>query len=376
LGQRINTRLRAGGNVSGAVFDFMTGGLDPRISIARASSAWHYNSAGNLVEVGSNVPRFDYDPVTLAARGLLTEGARTNIALHSRDFTQSAWVKTNITAALNVTGIDGIGNSASRLTATAGNGTALQTITSASATHVSAFFARRITGTGTVEITQDNGASWTAITLTAAWQRFVIPVATIANPVIGFRLVTSGDVIAVDVAQCEVGTFATSPIITGAASVTRAAETGTANITVASDFSLFAELVTNARLSGAGGSVNQLVALDDGTTNNSFAVAQRTSGSPTSSLNVIISGSTTNLALETLSLGAIHKHIGAYSGGNVAYCANGGSVTTQSSLSLPSLNRLRFQSFGGTGANSITYLRRIVIYPTSLSNSVLQALTA
>jgi hypothetical protein len=377
LGQRINTRLRAGGNVSGAVFDFMTGGLDPRISIARASSAWHYNSAGNLVEVGSDVPRFDYDPVTLAARGLLTEGARTNIALHSRDFTQTAWVKTNITAALNVTGITGVTNSASRLTATAGNGTALQTITSASASHVSSFFARRITGTGTVEITQDNGASWTAITLTSAWQRFAIPAATIVNPVIGFRLVTSGDVIAVDVAQCEVGTFATSPIITGAAAITRAAETGTMPFVVPSEFSLLAELVTTERLSGTGAATQQLMAADDGTTNNAFELQQRTTATPTSRLSVVIGGTGTALATSVLTLGAVHKHIGAYSGGNVAYCANGGAVATQSGLTLPALSRIRFAAFGSPASvQTITYLRRIVIYPTSLSSSVLQALTA
>jgi hypothetical protein len=77
-----------------------------------------------------------------------------------------------------------------------------------------------------------------------------------------------------------------------------------------------------------------------------------------------------------LTLGAVHKHIGAYSGGNVAYCANGGAVATQSGLTLPALNRIRFAAFGSGGAQSITYMRRIVVYSTSLSSSVLQALTA
>ena len=376
MGQRINTRLRAGGNVSGAVFDFMTGGLDPRISIARASAAWYFNSVGNLTQAATDVPRFDYDHATLQARGLLTEGARTNIALHSRDFTQAAWVKTNITAALNVTGIDGAANTASQLTATAANGTALQTITSASASHVSSFFARRITGTGTVEITQDNGASWTAITLTSAWQRFAIPVATIANPVIGFRLVTSGDVIAVDVAQCEVGTFATSPIITGAASVTRAAETGTANLTIGPEFSLFLEFVTVARFSSSGGATNHSTQLNDGTFNNVFSLSQRNTASPTMNLVVTVSGVNTSLTQDVLNLGVVQKQIGSYSGGNVASVANGGTVRTATGLTLPAMTQLRFSSSGGAGSNSITYMRRIVIYPTSLSNSVLQALTA
>ncbi len=375
MGQRINTRLRAGGNAGGIAFDFLASGLDPRITFTRASAGWYFNSAGNLTQAATDAPRFDYDPATLAARGLLTEGARTNIALHSRDFTQATWVKTNITAALDVTGIDGAANTASRLTATAANGTALQTITSASATHVSSFFARRITGTGTVEITQDNGASWTAITLTSAWQRFNVAAATVANPVIGFRLVTSGDVIAVDVAQCEVGTFATSPIITGAASVTRAAETGTANLTIGPEFSLLLEFVTVARFS-VGGATNHSTQLNDGTFNNVFSLSQRATPSSTMNLVVAVSGVNTNLTTDVLNLGVVQKQIGAYSGGNVASVANGGTVRTATGLTLPAMTQLRFASSGGGGANSITYLRRIVIYPTSLSNSVLQALTA
>ena len=40
-------------------------------------------------------PRLDYDPVTLAAKGLLVEEARTNVILHANDFSQAAWVPQN-----------------------------------------------------------------------------------------------------------------------------------------------------------------------------------------------------------------------------------------------------------------------------------------
>lgn len=62
------------------VLDFLTGGgvLDPRITFTRASSAWYYDSTGTLVAAGNNVARFDYDPATLAPRGLLVEEQRTN----------------------------------------------------------------------------------------------------------------------------------------------------------------------------------------------------------------------------------------------------------------------------------------------------------
>ena len=62
-------------------------------------------------------------------RGLLIEETRTNVVLHNRDLTNAAWVKTNMTAVKDQTGVDGVANSASKITATAANATVLQTIT-------------------------------------------------------------------------------------------------------------------------------------------------------------------------------------------------------------------------------------------------------
>lgn len=48
------------------------------ITHARSSEAWCFNAAGTLEQVPANLPRFDYDPVTLQPRGLLLEEQRTN----------------------------------------------------------------------------------------------------------------------------------------------------------------------------------------------------------------------------------------------------------------------------------------------------------
>ena len=69
------------------------GALDPRITFTRSSIATVTNSLGLLQTVQANVPRFDYDPVTLAPRGLLIEEARTNLLLRSEEFDNTVWVK-------------------------------------------------------------------------------------------------------------------------------------------------------------------------------------------------------------------------------------------------------------------------------------------
>jgi len=63
--------------------DFSTGTLDPRITFTRASTATYFDVTGTLQTATTNVPRFDYHPVTHAARGLLVEEARTNLVLNS-----------------------------------------------------------------------------------------------------------------------------------------------------------------------------------------------------------------------------------------------------------------------------------------------------
>jgi len=206
--------------------------LDPRITFTRASSATYFDVTGILRTASDNIPRFDYDITTLVPLGLLIEDAKTNFCLYNRDLTNAAWVVTNVTAAKNQTGIDGVTNSASSITASNSNGTILQTITSASAARATSAYVKRITGTGVIEMTQDNGTTWTAVTVTSAWTRVTIPSATVTNPVIGFRIATSGDAIAVDGVQLEnaIGVNAaipTSVIMTTDAAVTRAGDLAT-----------------------------------------------------------------------------------------------------------------------------------------------------
>lgn len=158
-------------------------------------------------------------------RQVVIDPQATNRVLNSRNLTNASWTATSATVAQDQIGLDNATNSASSITATAANATVLQAITDAtSRARVGTAYVKRLTGTGTVEMTMDGGTTWTAITLTTAWQRFTIPVQTLANPSFGFRLQTNGDAIATDFPQLEDSSFPTSHFSTGGSASTRAAE--------------------------------------------------------------------------------------------------------------------------------------------------------
>lgn len=75
--------------------DFTTASLDSRITFTRAlNTATRTNASGFVEVVNADLPRFDYDPITLACKGLLIEEARTNSLLYSNAFNDAYWGKT------------------------------------------------------------------------------------------------------------------------------------------------------------------------------------------------------------------------------------------------------------------------------------------
>ena len=157
------------------------------------------------------------------SNGLLIEEARTNRILWCRDATQTQWVKTNVTAAKDQTGIDGVANAASSLTATANDGTCIQTITLASGSRTGSVYLKRITGTGNVQVSLD-GTTYSTVDLSASeWRRIVLS-GTVTNPTVGIKLAVSGDAVAMDYGQVEDGAFVTTPILTTTATATRSAD--------------------------------------------------------------------------------------------------------------------------------------------------------
>jgi hypothetical protein len=81
-------------------------------AFARTSVATYWNASGDLASASTGVLRFDYNPSTLAPKGILLEGASTNLLLQSNNFgtSWSALVGSQ-SQSQNVTGPDGVNNS-------------------------------------------------------------------------------------------------------------------------------------------------------------------------------------------------------------------------------------------------------------------------
>lgn len=213
-----------------ALFKYVPGDSIPGYSFTRALAKNQFDANGVLQTAAVNALA-DANYIG-GVRTTLFEAAARNDVLWNRDLTNALWVKTSCTAALNQVGIDGVSNSASLLTATGANATCLQSITAASQLRSQSAYVKRITGSGPIQMTMDGGATWGTITVSSGvYGRNSIPTQTLTNPQVGFRIVTSGDAIAVDFVHNEFtssgAAYISSPIATTSAIVTRPSDLGT-----------------------------------------------------------------------------------------------------------------------------------------------------
>lgn len=153
--------------------------------------------------------------------------ATTNRITAPRNATDAAWTKTNVTAARDVVGMDNRTNAASRLTGTAGNGTCVQALAALGAPADCRFavYLKRISGSGTIEIEIQAGTWVAAPTLSSTeWTRVATGVSGVTARTVGVRIVTNGDVVAMDFGLEETrSTGNSSPIDTAVAATRNAA---------------------------------------------------------------------------------------------------------------------------------------------------------
>ena len=332
-----------------------------------------------------HAPRFDYDPVTLAAKGLLLEAPATNLLNWSQTFattggTNNNWADTNLTrTSTNNTSPDN-GTTALRITASAANGTIISSAAiGTSASRVLSVWLRRVTGTGNIQYTLDNGTSYTTQAITSSWVRYSFPATTAAQRV-GFRIVTSADAIEIWGAQLET-TASTSYIPTGSSQVTRAVDTA---IIAGTNFSSWY----------TGGTTGTFVTewcRCTATTTQRTVIA--TSDVSNQHLHQYIAATTSRLRLadkvpafiETANASvdnSINKGAFSYSGSVQSLCLNGGTVVpgTLTFTTAPTWLSIGGPSTNGTSITDTAVvlnnaIRKIKYFPTRLSDAQLQTLS-
>lgn len=359
----------------------LTARKGPTPTFTRASTATFVGSNGLIQSAAINTPRFDHNPNTLVSLGLLIEELRINLLNGSQTFAtsggiQNNWVDTNITRDGTLrTSPDGTSN-ALRITASAANGTVISSAAAgSSAARVFSIFLRRVTGTGDIQYTLDNGSTWTTQAITSSWVRYTFA-ATTANQQVGIRIVTSGDAVEIWGAQLEAGSFPTSYIPTTTTALTRSADV--CSITGANFTSFYNQ---------SEGSFACDYSIPAGFTGNRYAAAiEDTPGglinaytfrSTNTALNFINTGGyTSTIGVVTVGLS---KHIIAYSGvSEFVYCKDGtiGSNTGSGTRDPSILIRLGIGTLEGANGFSLNgHIARIQYYRKRLTNAKLQSLT-
>ena len=71
------------------------------VTFSRASSGPYVDSARVLQTAATDEPRFDHDPITGESLGLLVEEQRTNLVLRSEEFDNASWGTLNVTVSAN-----------------------------------------------------------------------------------------------------------------------------------------------------------------------------------------------------------------------------------------------------------------------------------
>ncbi len=383
-------------------------------TFSRTSTGTYFDSTGVMQTAGNNVPRFSYDPVTHAPMGVLIEDTQTNSAHKSSEFDDPFWVKYSMLISSNSIISPDATLSAEMLeeavaSASHAISTSTRSVTSGS-TYTASVFAKAGTG-NLIQLSFVNGAGYFSglgyvnfdlstggVTSTGGallgyaiepvgngWYRcWVSAAATLTGAGSGMVVYMNNDpssgrspsyagtskTVYLWGAQFELGRYPTSYIPTTTATLTRGADNfylplgGWFN---ASEDTAYAEYFWPYPVI------------------NNKGVYSFNNGSPTNKTDLRSNGITNTsvggVNQESLSGGFQQGVVNRFAKGielnNVAVSANGGTVSVDTSVSIPVVSRL---DVGGLDASSSDlklngYLQKLRIYPRRVSNTQLQLLT-
>ena len=426
-------RLAETGDGSTLTLDFttMSGTLDSRITFSRADAtarATFINSSGFVETVATaQAPRFDFDPSTLVAKGLLLEAPATNVTINGQYSFGNNW---GASAGINVNAVSGTaGTPIARI-----NGPDNGTLTGTSITKdTGGTFIRLFTnttvepvkqytyslyvraGTGgenffrlatfnngnwmdtvggcsdpTVTITNQSGGGTKFANLpTTRWVRVWVVFTTAAGQVSIAQAIypnLDNGTAAINYiwgAQVELGSVPSSVILTGATSVTRAVDT--AIIAAGTNFSSWytggttGTFVANWYGSASSSTARSVIATSDQTTKHLHMY--QTPSALTLRLADFNAAATVTTS-NSLTAGALAMGAFSYASTATSLCLNGGTVATGTLAFTvaPTWLSIGSPSTNGTSITDTTVMlnnsiRTLKYFPTRLSDAQIQTLT-
>lgn len=358
-------------------------------------------------------PRFDYDPVTLAPKGLLIEEQRSNLLTYSEQFDNAAWVAVAAGIAANTAVSPSGATTGDSLVPSGVSAThyiyqlialtlgASYTMTVyAKPNGYNRFMLRESTTAGyfvvfdvsTGTVVNTNSATGTITPAGNGWYRCTMTITaplTVATVMAIINMPNNGTTYANATftgdgtsgiylwgAQLEAGAFATSYIPTVASQVTRAADNASI---IGNNFArwytqgqgmLFADWLASAPQLG---NYRVVAELSDGGADNRI----RFSDDDTIRARLEIrAGGVTSMASSVASTPA-RKQAGGWSSSGGAICANGGAVVEDLTVVIPtSITLMLIGSAGPANTNINSTIKRVAYYPRRLANTELQAITS
>jgi len=295
-----------------------------QLSDSASVDPYVYNPVAAPTSTAYYGPRFDYDPVTLAPKGLLIEEQRSNLLLNS--------------ATLST-----------------------QVVTVAATAHTLSFY-----GTGTIVL---SGASTGTVVGTGAYPARTTLTFT---PTVGvLTLTVTGSV---TMAQLEAGAFATSYIPTVASQVTRAADSASM---IGNNFARWYNQTEGTVFSStqtlAAGGEKYNWEISDGTVNNRFASLGQAGNQD---FYVITGGVVQANSTLAISRASAIKMAGAYKTNDITAVYNGTLGSPDTSATLPVVSALHI----GSARNSLVPLNgtiaRFAFYSRKLSPAEEQGITS
>jgi len=397
--------------------DFTTASLDSRITFTRSlNTATVTNSSGYIAPINADLPRFDFNPITLACRGLLIEEARTNICLQSADFA-TTWTLLGATVSTNQ-----INSPSNTLTADKiiiDNGAATgsgvtQTITAAATTYTFSVFAKIGEFNRVGLLVRDNasaannasvifslvdgsittaaatagtftGASATSTLVANGFYRVTLTFTSTGATALRTRVTvydsvaTTGDGtkgIYAWGAQLEAGAFATSYIPTTTASVLRNADVATMTGTNFSDWYNQPEGALSCEFAFIGYDLanrDRMASITDATGNEEIGIIQNSTNGY-GRFEVVDGGANQallNCINTTMVAGTTYQICGTYKINS--FCGSGslGSQATDASGTIPTPDRM---CIGGNGPGTTTaifngHIKSINYWPQRITNN-------